>query len=153
MDPLSVTASVVGLLAAGSKVTSLLFTVITKCKDSPALAPSIVWEVADISAALGHLQGFLLGRTNAAAERGNLILLEQLVVTLTGCVTTYSDLQFTLTSLNIHEDMGTFDRIKWMRQEDKLNTLVQRLQSHKSSLTLMLTIMQWYRPSRPFYFF
>ncbi|KAI0430749.1 hypothetical protein F5Y09DRAFT_306787 [Xylaria sp. FL1042] len=142
MDPLSVAASVVGLLAAGGKVTSLLFTVITKCKDSPNLARSILFEVADVSAVLGQLQDFLIDRTKAASERGNLILLEQLLITLTGCVTTYSDIQFILTSLNISEDMGTFDRIKWTRQEDKLNTLVQRLQCHKSSLTLMLNIIQ-----------
>ncbi|KAI3333740.1 hypothetical protein F4824DRAFT_232537 [Ustulina deusta] len=142
MDPLSVAASVVGLLAAGGKVTTLLFTVITKCKDSPTLARSILFEVADISAALGHLQDFLGDRTKATSERGNLILLDQLLTTLTGCVTTYSDLQFILTGLNISEDVGTFDRIKWMRQESRLNTLVQRLQSHKSSLTLMLTIIQ-----------
>ncbi len=146
MDPLSVAASVVGLLAAGGKVTTLLFTVITKCKDSPTLARSILFEVADISAALGHLQDFLGDRTKATSERGNLILLDQLLTTLTGCVTTYSDLQFILTGLNISEDVGTFDRIKWMRQESRLNTLVQRLQSHKSSLTLMLTIIQWYNP-------
>ncbi|KAI1278225.1 hypothetical protein F5Y07DRAFT_361115 [Xylaria sp. FL0933] len=142
MDPLSVAASVVGLLAAGGKVTSLLFTVITKCKDSPSLARSILFEVADISAALGQLQDFLIDRTKATPERGNLILLDQLLTTLTGCVTTYSDIQFILTGMNISEDMGAFDRIKWMRHEDRLNTLVQRLQSHKSSLTLMLTIVQ-----------
>ncbi|KAJ3559919.1 hypothetical protein NPX13_g9473 [Xylaria arbuscula] len=97
-------ASVVGLLAAGGKVTSLLFTVITKWRDSPALARSILFEVADISAALGQLQEYLSNRLQASAERGGLIM--------------------------------------WMRQEDQLNTLVQRLQSHKSSLTLMLTIIQ-----------
>lgn len=144
MDPLSVVASVVGLLAAGRKVASL-FTVITKCKDSPVLAQSITREVIDISAVLGRLQDFVGSRTTVAAERGNLIQLDQLLTTLTGCVTTYSDLQSILTTLNISEDMGVFDRIKWMRQEGSLNTLVQRLQSHKLSLTLMLTILQWYR--------
>ena len=144
MDPLSVAASVVGLLAAGGKVTSLLFAIITSCKDSPELARSIMWEVADISAALGHLQDFVGGRTAATSERGSLILLDQLLTTLTGCVTTYSDLQSMLVRLNISEDMGTFDRIQWVRQEGKLNSLVQRLQNHKSSLTLMLTIIQWY---------
>ncbi|KAI1366498.1 hypothetical protein F5Y08DRAFT_133729 [Xylaria arbuscula] len=142
MDPLSVAASVVGLLAAGGKMTSLLFTVITKWRDSPALARSILFEVADISAALGQLQEYLSNRLQASAERGSLIMFDQLLTTLTGCVTTYSDIQFILTALNISEDMTSFDRIRWMRQEDQLNTLVQRLQSHKSSLTLMLTIIQ-----------
>ncbi|KAI1076133.1 hypothetical protein F5B20DRAFT_556819 [Whalleya microplaca] len=38
--------------------------------------------------------------------------------------------------------MGLFDRIKWARNESSLATILQRLQSHKSSLSLMLTIMQ-----------
>ncbi|KAI0099888.1 hypothetical protein GGR51DRAFT_564531 [Nemania sp. FL0031] len=142
MDPLSATASVVGLLAAGAKVTSLLYTVITRCKDSRALAQSILSETAEISAALGQLQDFISDRRKVAAERGSLILLDQLLTTLTGCVTTYSDLQFILDGLKMSEDMGPFDRIKWTRQEHRLNTLCQRLQSHKSSLTLMLTIIQ-----------
>ncbi|KAK5626586.1 hypothetical protein RRF57_002301 [Xylaria bambusicola] len=140
MDPLSVAASIVGLLAAGGKVTSLLFTVITKCQDSPALARGILFEVADISAALGQLRDYLSNRIKTNSERGNLILLDQLLTTLTGCVTTYSDIQFILTGLNINEDMRAFDRIRWMREEGRLNTLVQRLQSHKSSLTLIHTM-------------
>ena len=104
MDPLSVAASVVGLLAAGGKVTSLPFTVITECQNSPAFARRILFEVADISATLGQLQGFLSKHLQANAERGNLILLDQLLTILAGCVTVYSDIQFILTGLNISED-------------------------------------------------
>ncbi|KAI0421682.1 hypothetical protein F5X98DRAFT_329061 [Xylaria grammica] len=142
MDPLSVAASVVGLIAAGGKVAALLCKVVDKYKDSEALAESILLEVEGVSTALGHLQSFLRDGAEAAPERGNLILLDQVLTTLTGCVTTYSDIQFILAGLNISENTGTFNRVKWMSQESRLNTLVQRLQSHKLSLTLMLTIIQ-----------
>src|SRR4051812_33586490 len=108
MDPLSVLASIVGLLAVGGKVTSLFSTIITKCRDSPVLAQSIIWEVSDISAALGQLQEFVIGRTKVAIQRGSLIQVDQLLTTLTGCVTTYSELQIVIDSLNISEEMGTF---------------------------------------------
>lgn len=135
MDPLSVAASVVGLPAAGNKVASLLS---TKCKGSPSLAAGINEGVADISDALYRLQDLVSGRSKAVAERGSQIQLDQLLTTLTGCVMTYSDLQqFIHTSPNINEGMRTSDCI---------NTFVQRLQSYKFSLRLMLTIMQWYRP-------
>ncbi|GAW24008.1 hypothetical protein ANO14919_135870 [Xylariales sp. No.14919] len=142
MDPLSVAASVVGLIAAGGKVAVLLYKVVDKYKDSEALAQSILQEVEGVSTTLGHLQPFLRGGAEAAPERGNLILLDQVLTTLTGCVTTYSEIQFILAGLNISENTGTFNRIKWMSQESRLNTLVQRLQSHKLSITLMLTIIQ-----------
>lgn len=131
MEPLSVAASVAGLPAAGTKVTSLLA---TKCKESPALAESINEEVAGISDKLQILQDFVSGRRKASAERENQILLDQLLATLTGCVMTYSDLQGLLAGSNISKVMGSTDRI---------GTLVQRLHSYKSSLTLMLTIMEW----------
>lgn len=146
MDPLSVAASVVGLLAAGGKLTSMLSAVVTKCQDSPSAARIIVSEVADISAALGQLQDFLSRPGLYRPKRGSLNMLDQLPTMLTGCVMTYSDVAYILEGLNISEDMGTFDRLRWKMQENQLNMLVQRLQHHKSSLTLMLTITQWYGP-------
>ncbi|KAI0203820.1 hypothetical protein F4808DRAFT_389581 [Astrocystis sublimbata] len=142
MDPLSVAASVAGLLAAGGKVTALLFAALGKWENPPTLARTIMLEVTDISAALGQLQGFLCDRQKVDPDRSSLLQLDILLATLTGCVTTYSDLQYTLTELNVNEDMGVFDRIKWLRRGNKLNSLLQRLQNHKSSLTLMLTIIQ-----------
>ncbi|KAH0425952.1 hypothetical protein CcaCcLH18_10656 [Colletotrichum camelliae] len=142
MDPLSVSASVVGLLAAGCKISSALFVVVNSTREAPKSAQSLLWEIADISAALGSLQSFVTGRAQASAERGGLILLEHVLTTLTGCVTTYSDLQFIVDGLKIDEHMGLVDRAKWMMQESSIGVLVGRLQNHKASLTLMLGILQ-----------
>lgn len=143
MDPLSVSASVVGLLGAGASITSTLFALVSSIRDAPQLAQSLLREMADISAALGSLQIYIRGRAEASAERGALILLEHVLTTLTGCVTTYSDLQRVMDGLNVNPSMGMFDRLKWSREEQKLSLILQRLQNHKSSLTLMLTILQW----------
>jgi hypothetical protein len=143
MDPLSVAASVSGLLCAGVKISSFLFSVVSNVRDAPSLAQSLLWEMTDITAALGRLQAYVDGRTQARSERGALILLEHVLATLTGCVTTYSDLQAIVNKLNVDPNMGTFDKIRWSREESKIAVIVQRLQNHKSSLTLMLTILQW----------
>ncbi|KAF5707954.1 CAMK CAMKL KIN4 kinase [Fusarium mundagurra] len=143
MDPLSVSASVVGLIGAGAKITSCLWTFATNARDAPQLARHLVFEVADITAALGSLQAYVCGQAQAPGERGALILLEHVLTTLTGCVTTFSDLQSLMDQLNLSPDMGTIDKMKWARQESNIAAIVQRLQNHKSSLTLMLTILQW----------
>lgn len=143
MDPLSVSASVVGLLGAGAKITSCLWTFATNARDAPQLARHLVFEVADITAALGSLQAYVCGQAQAPGERGALILLEHVLTTLTGCVTTFSDLQTLMDQLNLSPDMGTIDKMKWARQESNIAAIVQRLQNHKSSLTLMLTVLQW----------
>jgi hypothetical protein len=140
---LSVSASVAGLLGAGAKITSILSTVVSNARDAPKLAQNLLLEMAGITAALGSLQSYVCGRSQASAERGALILLEHVLTTLTGCVTTYSDLQPIIDDLNTSPDMGTFDKLKWARQESSIAVIVQRLQNHKSSLTLMLTVLQW----------
>ncbi|EXL45948.1 hypothetical protein FOCG_11942 [Fusarium oxysporum f. sp. radicis-lycopersici 26381] len=142
MDPLSVSASVVGLLGAGAKITSCLWTFATNARDAPQLARHLVFEVADITAALGSLQAYVRGQAQAPGERGALILLEHVLTTLTGCVTTFSDLQRLMDQLNLSPGMGTIDKMKWARQESYICAIVQRLQNHKSSLTLMLTVLQ-----------
>ncbi|KAF5558561.1 nicotinamide mononucleotide permease [Fusarium mexicanum] len=137
-----VSASVVGLLGAGAKITSCLWTFATNARDAPQLARHLVFEVADITAALGSLQAYVCGQAQAPGERGALILLEHVLTTLTGCVTTFSDLQSLMDQLNLSPDMGTIDKMKWARQESNIAGIVQRLQNHKSSLTLMLTVLQ-----------
>ncbi|KAF2095208.1 hypothetical protein NA57DRAFT_79696 [Rhizodiscina lignyota] len=142
MDPLSVTASVVGLLGAGTKLSSLLFSIISKVHDAPGLARTALQEIIDITAALSHLEAYVNGQTQANSKRGSLILLEQVLTTLTGCVTTYSDLQSLLDGLKTSDDMRLFDRVKWVRYQSRVMSIVQRLQNHKTSLSLMLSILQ-----------
>jgi hypothetical protein len=143
MDPLSVAASVTGLLGVGVRISSSLFSLITACRDAPNLAQSLMWEVTDISAILGHLQSYILGRTRIATSRASMIMVEHLLTTLTGCVATYSDLQRVLEDLNLKPEMNVFDKIKWARSESLIHTIVRRLQHQKSSMSLMLTIIQW----------
>ena len=71
-----------------------------------------------------------------------MILVEHILTALTGCVTTYSDLDSVLNKLEMDPSMGGFSRVKWMLEESKISTLLGRLQNHKSSLMLMLTILQ-----------
>ena len=72
--------------------------------------------------------------------------MEQVIVTLTECVITFSELEDVL---GTSKDMGVLDRIKWAMRESKISEIQRRLQSDKSLLTLMLTILHWF--VAPFY--
>ncbi|KAH0538887.1 hypothetical protein FGG08_004543 [Glutinoglossum americanum] len=141
MDPLSVAASVVGLLIAAGKMAQSLKQ-LTSLADAPSSAKAVLTEMSDMAAALEHLQDYLNGTTSVPAGRGQFILLEHVVVTLTGCVTTYSELELIIDSVHVDPEMGAFDRIKWAVKEKEILDIVRRIQNHKSSLTLMLTILQ-----------
>ena len=146
MDSLSVSASVVGLLGAGAKITWPPYNVVASVRDAPQQAQTLLREMADIAVALGSLQAYVSGETQASAERGALIMLEHVLTTLTGCVTTYSDLQKIINDLHGGPDMRAFDKLRWMMHESRIDIVLRRLQNHKSPLTLMLTILQWWVP-------
>lgn len=145
MDPLtaiSVASSVVGLLALGGKIISLL-SKITSVNNAPDLARDVKAEMTDISAALRHIQEFLSGEMVVPFQRRHYILVEHVVATLTGCVTTYSELEAIVDNLGIGASvMRVYDRTKWALKENDIRGLLHQLQNHKSSLNLMLTILQ-----------
>lgn len=93
MDPLSVTASIVGLLAAAGKVGETLTPVVSNFKDAPRAIDSVAAEVQDFRTILSSLQQFLLNLGSASPRRVALIQLDQVIVTLTDSVLTFSELE------------------------------------------------------------
>ena len=144
MDPLSIAASVVGLLGATAKVSAVLNNFIRGTNGAPKLAHGVLQEVGDISACLSQLQVFLLGTKVGSRSRTCLVMVEQVVVTLTACVLTFSELEEILESLHDHKPIRISSRIAWMRKEPALSRLCLRLNSSKQSLNLMLTTLTWY---------
>ena len=145
MDPLSIAASVVGLLGATVKVSSVLNTFVRGLKNVPNVAHGVLQEVSDISTCLAQLQTYLMGTNVGSRSRTALLMVEQVVVILTSCVMTFSELEETVESLN---DDRWSKRIIWLLREPKFEKLGQRLNSSKSSLNLMLTILTWYHTSQ-----
>jgi hypothetical protein len=142
VDPLSVAASVVGLLAAGAKLASFLSKTASLVGASSSIQ-AVLTEMREISAALQYLQQFLNGMMNVPAGRQQYILVEHLDGTLTGCVTTYDELGVFVNELNIDpSDIGFLDRVKWARKGRDVAHIIHRLQNHKSSVNLMHTILQ-----------
>ena len=65
MEPLSVSASIVGLLTAAGAVTAL----VRNIQEAPRIAQDVALEVTDISACLSQLQSFLHGTITASSSR------------------------------------------------------------------------------------
>ncbi|KAL9032286.1 MAG: hypothetical protein Q9180_006592 [Flavoplaca navasiana] len=127
-DPLSISAGVIGILTAAAQISTLLINFTRTSKDAPQIAHAVLMEVDDISSTLSHLQSFLL---------------DQVVTIMSGCVLTFSELERLLDGLKA-EGMGILDRARWARKEKAISNLVQRLQNHKASLSLVLQVMNGY---------
>ena len=143
MDPLSVSASVIGITAAAVQASRILKRFIDGASNAPTSARGVLMEITGINACLHQLQGFLLGNEEAEKVRRSLIMIEQVVVIFTDCVSTFSELEQTLESLQIGEHIRVIDRLKWSSKETTISKLLARLQSSKTSLNLMLTILTW----------
>jgi hypothetical protein len=143
MDPLSVMASVVGLLTAAAKVSSILSAIKLSVKDAPQLVNHVLSEVKEVEISLSAIHKFLQGVASAPRQRIALIQLDQLIATLTEAVLTFSELEALVTPLAMQSKVPTMERVKWALKEETVSSVMQRLQRHKSSLSLMLNIVQW----------
>jgi len=145
MDPLSVTASIVGIIAAAGKVVELVGPVVRGIKNAPGALRDVYAESTDIQAILSSLQPFLCNLSSVAPARLALIQLDQLIVTFTDAVLAFSELDLLLEPLQagIGQALPFLTRAKWVTKQGRICDIVARLQRHKATLSLMLNIIQW----------
>ena len=142
-DPLSIAAGVIGILSVAAEISSVLIKFTSTVKDAPKQAQVVATEVSDVSRILSHLQSFLLGTESYDRSRSSLLRVDQLVTLVGSCVLTFSELEKILHELKI-EGMGLLNRIGWARKETIIMGLIQRLQNHKASLSLILNVLNGY---------
>ncbi|KAL5610867.1 hypothetical protein FOBRF1_006984 [Fusarium oxysporum] len=138
-DPLSVAASVVGLLTAAAQVSKIIANVMNKARHAPEEYGRIKAEVDDIRNVLVTLQLFIINPQQASRPRTSLIMVEQVIATLVACVTTFSELDTFATALE--NETSILDRLRWASKDKDIHAILVRLESHKNSLMLMLTIL------------
>lgn len=143
MDPLSVSASIIGIIGAAAKISSVLVTFVKKTRNAPDSAQELISEVNSLTATLTHLQTYLLNAAGTAKSRASLILVDQVLVTLSECVMTFSKLEALLGSSQDDAEWKILNRVKWALEESSISNIFRRLQNNKTSLTLMLTVLQW----------
>ena len=141
-------ASIVGLLAAAAKVSSILNSVTTRVRAAPKLARDALAEVTAISVCLDQLQSFLERAQTEIESREHLILVDQVLVVLSDCVLVFSELEQILDPLKLEEPWQAHRAVKWMRREKDVAAILTRLQSSKASLSLIMTTLNWQVYSR-----
>lgn len=134
-------ASIVGLLAAGVKIYGALHQLISSSVGAPLLARTLCDEVRDFRFALERLQPHVNGSSPITQPGSSRTDVEHLSWTLAGCVVTFSLLEKKLDRVIAqHGRMTTLARLRWVFAESDILQLVNRLQQHKATLTLLLTI-------------
>lgn len=136
-------ASVVGLLAAGVRVYSALNRLISSAIDAPLLAHTLHDEVRDFRFMLGKLQPYVDGSSITLLGISETDV-DHLAMTLVACEATFARLEKKMLRLRVNDGrMTAINRMMWSLSEPDLALLVGRLQQHKTTMTLLLTI--WIR--------
>ncbi|KAG4436220.1 hypothetical protein IFR05_008316 [Cadophora sp. M221] len=142
MDPLSVLASVVGILAAASKVASTLSGIKSSLVDAPQTIDHALSQVNGVRIALSAIEKLLLGIDGAQSKRIAMIQVDDLVATLTEAVLTFDELEALVSPFSGISKIAIKDRIKWAWEKDQVEDILVRLERHKSTMLLMLSITQ-----------
>ncbi|KAL8947681.1 MAG: hypothetical protein Q9222_006065 [Ikaeria aurantiellina] len=139
MDPISVSASILGLLGAAAKVSEVLASFVKGVKDAPKLAQQVITEVEDLKLCFHQLQEFVTSEASSRRSRKAMVMVDQLVTLLTNCVITFSELEDTIDGLQARRSFFVDRRLKWYAKEQTLSNLLQRLRTSKLSLNLVVT--------------
>ena len=140
MDPLSIAASITGILAAAAQVSSLL----SQIREATASVAAVLSEIEHIKIVFRALQSFVDRTRTVTRYRATLIQIEDFTVILTQTVIVFSELETLITPLSASSGRSSIRRrLNWSRQEAGVNRLVNQLQRHKTSLSLLLQVIQW----------
>jgi len=100
-------------------------------------------SIDGIRTVLSQLQLMLIGKCQVDQNRTSLIPVEQIAIIISACVTTFSDIDVFVETLGIDTNMGLLDRLRWATKTLTIKEHMQKLEVHKSTLTLMMTILTW----------
>ncbi|RGP70082.1 hypothetical protein FSPOR_4194 [Fusarium sporotrichioides] len=144
-DPLSVAASIAGLISITVEAAKFLKPYVSAAKETPPVAAHVYSEVQSIEIILSGLQNATNSLSSGHARSAALIGVNQVVTVLTDGVLLFSDLQDELRSLSPkiqNEEIPIRTRLRWARKESTFTALLTRLQGFKSSMTLVLMILK-----------
>ena len=119
-DPLSIAAGVVGLGSAICKISKALKTVCQSIQDAPESASIALREVEETSSIISQLQSFLLSFASPKPQSTSQIQVNHVVVLLSSCVATYSELEAVLDTVVVGDNMPLLDRLKWASKETEI---------------------------------
>jgi len=130
-------------MAAAQQVSFLIGLILRSTKTGPQEVADIKLTVETLRSVFLQLRLLILDRACIDPQRTSLILLDQVVVTLTACVMTFSDLDGCVKGLFNDVRLGFLDGMRWASKTAELTKYLRSLESHKSSLILMISILTW----------
>ena len=140
MDGLSVFQAVVG----GIQVIGKIYDAAEKLRNAPDSIKVLLTELSIMGRILEQLRPLIVDNESPLAEAAQHVKLGDLVLVFTDLAKTLSSFDKFITQMSTQAGIrGTalFKQTLWAKNEQKFQRDISRLQYHKSSLTVMLTLL------------
>jgi len=151
-DPVSITASIAGLITISAQVVGIAKELFDKVKDAPETMMRVREEVESMQPIFCQVHLLLNGSSSGLNRHLTMISIHNLMATLTRCVIVYTRLEKKVNDVCGFNDPTTSwrragviaDRVKWgLWRHEEVLVIIEDLQRQKLSLNLMLTILSW----------
>ena len=145
MDSLSISASVAGLLALSGTIVSVLIKLQQNIDDAPDSIQSTLGIAEETGFVLQSARNLLTSLYHLNPARRRLIEIDHLIIVVTTYTITLTKLQSLIFPFDYDASSAAsaWLRMKWLAKEDEISAVVNQLEGHKSSLSLLVNILQW----------
>jgi cell division control protein 24 len=140
-DPLSIAATIAGLVGTTTKISITVVGVTSAIADAPRAARMTLETAQEMEYALIAVQQLIDSVASLPSERKLLVRLDHIAIVLTNCVFGLSELE-ALVCGDLVKNGGLMNRIRWAWGEKKILRLLSRVESQKTCLVLMTSILQ-----------
>lgn len=131
MDPLSVLAGLAGVASAGASLSNALFNIVSTIRSAPEEMAEIARVVSDLSVVLRELRRVLKKGENLHRSR----LLRQVRSVIYRIEDIHEEVRVTI------NDEAQLARLRWVFRKSRATSLLRRIESHKTTVSLMTTTM------------
>ncbi|KAI1497025.1 hypothetical protein F5X99DRAFT_43314 [Biscogniauxia marginata] len=144
-DPLSIAASVAGLLGLSGAIYTQLSGFVQQYRDVPQSAHQLLLAVSEMRVVVTSVSGLVDGLIQCPPRRRAMVQIDHLILALTQTVMTSSEIEQFLGRWSVLYDpnKSRYWRIRLVAVENKAIKLVEKLKGNMASISLVLNILQW----------
>ncbi|KAK6498248.1 hypothetical protein TWF506_004487 [Arthrobotrys conoides] len=143
MATVGIIAAVVGIVTGGGKAVKWLYETIETIGDAPESMTAVMIKMEETVSIVNGLHEFLKSKGGRDSTKPLLISIEQLEKTIIGIMLCFSRLEKKMKFARDPRTRNTKGllRTKWLCREGTIKELIEQLNSHKLSLSMMLQLL------------
>ena len=150
-DPLSIAASITGLLAVTGQISSILYELVSSAAHASQSVRQAFGSVQEMKLVLESVKQLLdNGLSKVSDQRKRMINITNLVIIFRQSIISLSEMEALVSpAIGLDGRLLKWNLLKWTIEKDEFAQCLRRVESHKASLTAMLSILRWLVVVRP----